>query len=175
MDPGATHRFDAFISHRRADGAAFAEGLRRRLEQAHRRLPLKRPPLRVYVDKVYARATEDFYRDEIQPALLGSRWLIVLATPSATLRAGTDWMAREIAEYEAAHGIGRIRVVRASGRELADIPHQLLARMPNAQDINLTGLLSFFPPQATREDWLTLVATLFDLPDSAMPGLRRLE
>ena len=45
--------------------------------------------LRVYLDTAYERGTSDFYEHNIKPALLASRWLIVVATPAAIRRRGT--------------------------------------------------------------------------------------
>jgi len=96
--------YDAFISYRRSDGSRVARWLRRELESF-------RPPralrdrfgrkLAIYLDTAYERGTSDFYEQSILPALLNSRYLIVIATPEAVgLSAGSDdWIAREIADF----------------------------------------------------------------------------
>ena len=96
--------YDAFISCRRSDGSRVAPWLRRELESF-------RPPralrdrygrkLAIYLDTAYERGTSDFYEQSILPALLNSRYLIVIATPEAVgLSAGSDdWIAREIADF----------------------------------------------------------------------------
>lgn len=169
-------RYDVFISYRRADGQRFANRLRRALVQAHRRLPVERPPLRVYLDRIFARATEDFYRDEIRPALLASRWQLILATPLAEERPGqTDWVSREIGDFEATQGLSQMRVIHARGKTLPRLPHGIQDRMPNAQQIDLRGMGDLFAAGQSRDDWLALLATLFEIPAEEMPALRRIE
>ena len=145
--------------------------------QAHRRLPAEAPPLRVYLDRIQARADLDFYEQTIRPALLGSRWLILLATPDAAPRdtGETDWIAREIADFTAARGVARIRVVHAGGAALPALPGDLAPRLAAAQEIDLRGLFSPLPRARAQEDWESLLATLFDLSPDQMPRLRREE
>lgn len=170
-------RYDVFLSYRREDGEGFARRFKQKLQKSHVGLPVQRGKLEVYLDKHYARATEDFFRDEIRPSLLGSRWLVVVATPKSVLREGvsTDWCAREIEEYEAAHGLSNIRVVLAKGDDFPELPFNLLGRMPLAQQIDLRGLHGVLPPERARDDWLALIATIHDLPPDAMPALRRVD
>jgi hypothetical protein len=89
--------YDAFISYRRSDGMAVARWLRPalvgyRLPKAFRGKYGSK--LSVYLDTAYERATSDFYQLNIKPALLSSRFLIVVATPDATRRPGgmEDWI-----------------------------------------------------------------------------------
>jgi hypothetical protein len=55
--------------------------------------------LRVYLDTAYERGTSDFYELNIRPALMSSRFLIVVATPNAMRRpsGAEDWIERESA------------------------------------------------------------------------------
>ncbi|MEL7463953.1 MAG: toll/interleukin-1 receptor domain-containing protein [Pseudomonadota bacterium] len=170
-------RYDVFLSYRREDGEGFARRFKQKLQKSHVGLPAQRGKMEVYLDKHYARATEDFFRDEIRPSLLGSRWLVVVATPKSVLREGvsTDWCARELEEYEAAHGLSNIRVVLAKGDDFPELPFNLLGRMPLAQQIDLRGLHGVLPPERARDDWLALIATIHDLPPDAMPALRRVD
>ena len=170
-------RYDVFLSYRREDGEGFARRFKQKLQKSHIGLPVQRGKLEVYLDKHYARATEDFFRDEIRPSLLGSKWLVVVATPKSVLREGAsvDWCAREIEEYERAHGLSNIRVVLAKGDDFPELPFNLLGRMPLAQQIDLRGLHGILPPERARDDWLALIATIHDLPPDAMPALRRVD
>lgn len=89
--------YDAFISYRRADGGRTARWLRRELEAfrpprtLRDRLPER---LRIYLDTAYERGTTDFFDNTIRPALLASRFLIVVATPEAVHRPNgqDDWI-----------------------------------------------------------------------------------
>src|SRR6185436_6157179 len=69
-------RYDCFISYRRSDGTTIAQWLRRHLVSY--RLPKSLASahstrLAVYLDTVYERATNDFFEQNIVPALEASR------------------------------------------------------------------------------------------------------
>lgn len=167
--------FDVFLSYRRSDGSAFAKTLARRLRTAHARIPGKPRPLRVYLDRMQARADLNFYEETTKPALLSARWLLLLATPDAQARPeGTpDWIAREIDDFTRVHGNARIRVALAKGDTVPQLPHDLHLAMSQAQQIDLRGLRGIVSGNRAQEDWENLLATLFDVPDAAMPALRR--
>jgi hypothetical protein len=112
--------YDAFISYRRSDGGRTARWLRREL-QAFRpprtlrdRLPQR---LRIYPDAAYERGATDFFENTIRPALLASRFLIVVATPDAVLRPNgqDDWIAREIDEFSRGPNGHNLLLVRGAG------------------------------------------------------------
>src|SRR5262245_983666 len=93
--------YDAFISYRRVDAADLARWLRRKLQDY--RLPAsleqERKPLRVYLDTTYEQANEDFWVNNLQPALRQSRFLIVVISPSVFKQnadQNTNWVEREI-------------------------------------------------------------------------------
>ena len=95
-------RYDCFISYRRSDGTKIAQWLRRHLVAYHLPRSLASThstKLAVYLDTVYERATNDFFEQNIVPALEASRFLLVIATPDAN-RKRTDgtanWVDREI-------------------------------------------------------------------------------
>jgi hypothetical protein len=98
----ASDSYDAFISYRRSDGSNVARWLRRQLEAFRVPRPLRERfgrQLRVYIDTAYERGTSDFYEHKIKPALLGSRFLLVVATPDAMRHAGgqkTGFSARSL-------------------------------------------------------------------------------
>lgn len=174
--------FDAFISYRRSDGTRAARALRKRLQSfdMSRRLKgARRKRLRVFLDTVYERGAADFYENNILPALERARFLIVLATPDAILRAGTDdWIAREIADFRRIRGADNILVVRAAGGFDDALPGDLPETLPNAQIIDLRGAdgwSALSPLKASRlaDEWLKLVAPLFDVSEGQMPALRR--
>ena len=85
--------YDAFISYRRRDGSEVARWLRGRLQRF--RLPAEmlaalRPELRalherrprIWLDRAYEKASDDFLIRKVYPALDASARLIVVATPS---------------------------------------------------------------------------------------------
>jgi tetratricopeptide (TPR) repeat protein len=178
-------RFDAFISYRRSDGAKVAHWLRRALEgfQVPKALrPAFGRKLSVYLDTAYERGTTDFYEQSIKPALMSSRFLLVLATPDARLReAGAqDWIAREVADFSAGPNGGNIIAVRAAGDFDAPLPADLAVRFPNIEIVDLRGaqrLASFNPVRAARlsSEKLKLIAPLLDIPHDKMPSLRQEE
>lgn len=179
QDPSdhSDRRYDVFLSYRRSDGSDFARRLRRKLQNAHRILPTTAAPLRVYLDRIQARADLDFYSETVLPALSASKWLVVVATPDAAVRldADKDWIAREINDFSARHGLDHIRVVHAAGDELPDLPSNLVAKMASAQKIDLRGFFGFLPAARAQEDWESLLATLFALGPEQMSALRREE
>ena len=97
--------YDAFVSYRRSDGNKVARWLRRELQAF--RLPGSlggrfNRQLRVYLDTAYERGPSDFYELNIKPAVLSSRFLLVVATPDALGRlGGEDWIVREVSDFVA--------------------------------------------------------------------------
>lgn len=180
--PAANFAFDAFISYRRSDGTKAARRLRQKLQRydISKRLRHQRQrKLNVFLDTVYERGTDDFYERNIRPALLSSRRLIVLATPDAILRPdGDDWIQREIQEFRAQRGSENILVVRVVGDFLAQLPGDLDVTTPNIQiiDLRTDGFWSAVSPlRSSRlaDEWIKLVAPLFDVLPEDMPRLRR--
>lgn len=169
--------FDVFLSYRRSDGSGFAKRFRRLLQNAHRRLPVQAKPMDVYLDRIQARADLDFYRETVRPAVLSSRWLVLVATPNAKERpeGQNDWIARELEDFIAHRGLEFVRVVHAKGDTLPELPHELNPQMEAAQKIDLRGLFGLLPSSQAQEDWESLLATLFALEADHMPDLRREE
>ena len=94
--------YDAFISYRRSDGAATARWLRQRLIQYQppRLLsPNQATKLRVYLDTIYERATDDFFEKNIKPNLDHSKHLILICTADAFIARAdgkANWVMREV-------------------------------------------------------------------------------
>jgi tetratricopeptide (TPR) repeat protein len=177
--------YDAFVSYRRSDAQGAASWVRRELENF-------RPPkrlrdrltqrLRVYLDTAYERATNDFFEQNIKPALLASRYLVVLASPAAITREDkeSDWIWREIAVFEAGPNAGNILVVRVAGEFDGPLPGDLKQRFPNMEIIDLrnTSRLWFLnPTRAARinDEKLKLLAPLLGVLPEDMPVLRQEE
>jgi hypothetical protein len=177
--------YDAFISYRRSDGRRVAEWLRRELENF-------RPPkklahvavkkLRIYLDTAYERGTDDFYENSIRPALLASRYLVVVATPDALVRAPgkTDWMQRERTDFANCPNARNVLAVRGAGEFPGTLPADLAESFPNIEIVDLRGAgrLSFLNPlRATRlaAEKLKLLAPLLDVRLEDVPALRQEE
>jgi hypothetical protein len=177
--------FDAFVCYRRSDGAPAARRIRRLLQDYRPPRDLRHASvgkLRVYLDTIYERATNDFFERVTLPALMSSRHLVVVATPDAAARdPGTnDWMRREIDAFEAGPNQGNIIVVRAAGEFAEPLPGDLAQRYPNIEIIDMRGYgaLAFLnPAKASRlaDETVKLVAPLLGLTLDDMPALRREE
>jgi hypothetical protein len=175
-------QFDAFISYRRSDASSFAQTLRRALQDFRppKALRGKARPLKIYVDTIYERATQDFYEKVTRPARLASRHLLVVATPGAADRgpAHEDWIRREIQDFEAGLNGGNIAVVVARDLNGRPLPGDIAARYPNVELIDLRGLnaLSFLNPiRSARlaEEMAKILAVLLGVEADEMPVLRR--
>lgn len=177
-------KYDAFISYRRSDGATVARWLRRELEAFRPPKSLRKKfaaKLRIYQDTAYERGTSDFYDMSIRPALLGSRFLLVVATPDAVLRPkGEDWIKREVEDFTAGPNARNVVAVRAAGEFNDPLPADLAARFPNIEIVDLRGASRFWflnPAKASRltNEKLKLIAPLIGLPGEDMPKLRQEE
>ena len=175
--------YDAFISYRRSDGDKTARWLRRELEafRAPRALRDRVPQkLRAYLDTAYERGALDFFENTIRPALLASRFLIVVATPDAVLRPSPqdDWIKREIDEFIAAPNRGNLLLVRGGGDFDGPLPADLSARFPHIEIVDLRNVGRFWrlnPLRASRVsgELLKLIAPIAGVAPQDMPILRR--
>ena len=183
MGSPAKFDFDAFISYRRIDGTGIARWLRTRLERY--RLPqglaADRKPIRAYLDTAFERATEDFWLQNIEPALRRSRFLIVVLTPSV-FEARNDgepsWVEREIRLFLSLPNGRNILVVTAGTNPLDRLPESLRAQFPRMDvvDLNEFGRRWSFTSRSSLQDrTLTLIARIYDIADTDMPLLRQEE
>lgn len=184
VDRQHDHEYDAFISYRRSDGTRAAQRLRKML-RAHR-LPRslradRKERLTIFLDTVYERGASDFYEKTIRPALMASRYLVVVATPDAVRRPeGEDWIAREVADFSSGPHAGNIIVVRAIGDFDDTMPADIAERYPHVQIVDMRDsgwFASLLPQRASRiaDEKLKIVGPLFDIPLEQMPVLRREE
>jgi tetratricopeptide (TPR) repeat protein len=178
-------KYDAFISYRRSDGKAVAHWLRRELEGFRAPKPLRGTfgrKLRIYLDTAYERGTSDFYEQSIKPALLSSRFILVVATPDAMRRPGAaeDWIERKVNDFAAGPHGRNVIAVRGAGGFDAALPANLRQRFPNIEIVDLRGASRFWflnPVRAARlsSEKLKLIAPLHDIPHDEMPRLRQEE
>ena len=141
------------------------------------RVPQK---LRAYLDTAYERGALDFFENTIRPALLASRFLIVVATPDAVLRPSPqdDWIKREIDEFIAAPNRGNLLLVRGGGDFDGPLPADLSARFPHIEIVDLRNVGRFWrlnPLRASRVsgELLKLIAPIAGVAPQDMPILRR--
>ena len=137
--------FDAFISYRRRDGAVVARWLRSRLERY--RLPpgldAGRKPIKAYLDTAFERATQDFWNQNIEPALRRSRCLVVVVTPSVfEPRADGEpsWVGRGVRVFLSLANGRNVVVVTAAGNPLDRLPESLRAEFPRMDVVDLNDL-----------------------------------
>jgi WD40 repeat protein len=176
--------YDLFISYRRKDGATYANWLRRRLTTYRLPRALKQPDahIRVFQDIAYERATEDFWRNSIEPAVRNSRYLCVVATHGAMEErhdGALNWVEREISTFLLTRQKNNIFVVRgASGSDLS-LPANLLTLYPHIEQLDVSSLRSPWRHLRNRSQLdhalLTIVAPLLDIAPSDMPILREEE
>jgi WD40 repeat protein len=175
----AQTRYDAFISYRRADGGFWAWRLRRRLKGF--RLPTliaqTTRPLQIYLDKIYARADDDFFERTIKPALQKSRHLIVVQTQAASLPrsdGSKNWVVREIEYFRSLEQGDNISIALAQGSTDDPLPADLHRTLTNIERVDIRSLASvrgLFSDAAI----LPFVAKLHDVAAERMPDLAREE
>jgi WD40 repeat protein len=169
------YRYDAFICYRRLDGTPAAEGLRHRLIDY--RLPKGFPQrsLRIYLDRIYEHATEDFFVNTIQPALASSKALIVVQTPAAAATGddGQDtWVAREVCHFRGLPQRDNIWVALAVGDFADPLPAGLDRELPNVERVDIRPLAGAWR-RLSEHELLKFVGPLHGVPTHRMPDLRR--
>jgi WD40 repeat protein len=168
-------KFDAFISYRRADGSVAADRLRRALRNYRlpKTLPGAERRLSIYLDTIFERASDDFFENTIKPALRESRYLVVLITPRV-LEEG-NWVLREIAYFRTLPQRNNILFATVWDAWTAAVPPALGAP-PQAEVVDLRGYAGLpigRRHRLARDRVLSLIATLYDVPDDRMPDLRQ--
>ncbi len=186
------YTYNAFISYRRSDGTAAARWLwkkllKLRLPNAVSKDPMMagRPPKvkSIWMDRVYERATEDFYEKNVRPALLESEFMLVLASPDVVRPrpdGSENWVQREVADFLQTKQAANIILASTTGIESVHAPASLKAKFPRAQVVDL-GRLSwtrfFWWPHLSRlrQELLVCLAALLHVPPELMPALREEE
>jgi hypothetical protein len=183
---GTDFKYDVFISYRRSDGSKAANKLHRmlsryKLPKSLRKARNKRR-LKVYLDKIYEKGTNDFFGSNIEPALKASKYLVIVTTPN-TLKPRADgqpnWVEREIDTFRKTKQGENLLVIRAEGLLNDPLPGNLLKYYPNIEVIDFTNYKSkgwsSNRRKAMHDALLKLVAPLFDIPTEHMPELREEE
>jgi tetratricopeptide (TPR) repeat protein len=176
--------YDAFISYRRVDGEPFAAWLRAELESYRlpKSWPEKHRPLKVYLDKPFERASNDFWQENIEPALTTSRHLIVVITPAAYQPRGggqLNWVEREIDFFTKLRQGHNVLIALVSGDFDAPLPGGLREKFPQITVVDMrafrAGVSGFARRSSLRDHLLTLLAALWEIPDTRMPDFRQEE
>jgi formylglycine-generating enzyme required for sulfatase activity len=178
--------YDAFISYRRSDGSLAARWLRSALLRYRLPRQLRADPSRklsVYLDTSFERATEDFFENNIKPALLHSRWLIVIATPNAVNPrpdGSPNWVEREIDVFSKTPHGQNILIATTTPNLSGPLPAKLHERFPNTEVVSLRDcsparFLVWTRWWRLRDELIKIVAPLFDVAVTDMPVLRQEE
>ena len=173
--------YDVFISYRRGDGLRIADWLSRRLR--HYRPPRgfhRLAPLRIYRDLERERVTPAIWSERIRPALLRSRFLIVILTESVNQTAtdgSPNWVIREISEFLGAPQGTNVMLVRESPG--TPMPAVITERFPEPGWVELhTRHLRIWRRLITRaslHDKLTALAVpALDIADAEIPRFTQL-
>jgi hypothetical protein len=176
--------YDAFVCYRRSDGGALAQWLRKALQSY--RLPKEfvggEQRLRIYIDTSYERANEDFWRNNIEPALKRSLYLIVVLTPTSSFARGDgtqNWLEREVEFFCRLPQGNNVLAVAASGEHVQNLPATLKKEFPNLSVVVFEDFSRWrLSPQrffSLRQSLLTLVASLYQIQETDMPVLRQEE
>lgn len=190
--------YDAFISYRRSDASPIAHWIRNRLlkyklpdeilpKLSVKALDLHKRRPRVFIDRAYEKANEDFLTSKIFPALDASARMIVISTPSVfdNIREadGTEapnWLVREIDYFVSKPNTNTSRkidlVLGPRGKE-QQFPGRL-SEKARWDWIDLRAFnkwRSFGFSEELDAGFLKLIASVYDIPEEALPLLRREE
>jgi len=194
-----SYDYDAFISYRRKDAIALARWMRSKLQRVklpadvlaavsedNKALHARRP--RIWLDQIYEKASDDFLLKKVFPALDRSARLIVISTPSVfEVISGKDgseqpnWVVREIDRFlEISSVTGRTRpvdiVLGPKGAE-DRFPGRLAQQMRwDFIDLRAFSRWRVWSLADDLDAGLSkLVAALYNIPETALPALRREE
>jgi len=178
------YEFSTFISYRRSDGSKIAKWLKSKLENY--KLPKKIAQqkdhkLKVYLDKTYERATDDFWKKEIDPSLEQSRFLIVVCTPDAYKNqpgGRPNGVEREIEKFRSFRQKDNIIVVHSGNSSTENLPGDLNQIFPNMEIIDFQSFspmrfLSLSKYLYLNDELHKIVATLYDINAHDMPILKK--
>jgi WD40 repeat protein len=193
----AQDEFRAFISYRRKDAGGVGRWLRNRLiSYSPPRLLLESLPAQqrqtfaerrnFYLDTAYSRANEDFWNSNIEPALRTSKYLVVISSEGAfesRLDGTENWVAREIDCFHSIHGdSGRIMLALAPGAPTDRFPGRLATLSERWDWADFRGYTLplwrwLNMPRAAKldDEFLKIVAAIFDVPSHLLPILRQEE
>lgn len=136
-DEGSQFDFDVFISFRHVDGRGTARSIRRWLQNWNPPADLgQQDKLRIFVDSYQGRPTSDYWANTIKPALMKSRWLIVVVTGSVMERledGSSNWVIREIETFLDTPQAENLIPVLAKSHASRPLPDIILDRFPRIQ------------------------------------------
>lgn len=181
--------YDLFVSYRRSDATAHAIALRDWLLDyripGSLHTPAHQRPLKIFLDEINIRASNDYFNEEILPALRVSRNFLILLSPAATQPdspSKPNWLQRELTAYRNPDNPRRDRVFVGitQGDLMQSLPGGLDQELPRIERLEMQGLVGWnrwWPTRRARveSELLPLVATLREISADQMPVLRREE
>lgn len=137
--------FDVFVSFRHEEGRKTARWLRRWLIQWSLPTGVEAEhtgELKIFVDSYQGRPSSDYWEETIKPALLKSRWLVVIVTSSVfdPLPDGEpNWVIREIETYLDSPQAANIIPIYSRELRVRRLPQILSDRFPRIQTFDLAS------------------------------------
>ena len=179
--PSQDFEYNIFISYRRGDGLQIAEWLSRRLRayRPPRGFPRTLTPLRVYRDVERERVTPAIWEERIRPALVGSRFMIVVLTDSvaAPPPGAVNWVIREVSGFLETPQGSNVMIVRAGPR--VPLPPEIAAHFPDpgwldVQPSHLRWWRRLVTRGTLQDKVSALVVPALDISDAEIPRLTQL-
>lgn len=174
--------WDVFISFRHKDARKVARKLR--LQLLNWRLPDhvqadRNGPLRIYVDTFQGHVTNDYWTENIAPALKASRYLVVILSPAVfeqTEGGGENWVQREVRTFLETRQRANIIPVYAPTQKEKILPAVLTEQFPRIQTFDLGSKDSFMPQlpvweSAARLELVRIVAAVRGVRQDDYPRL----
>jgi len=145
------YEWDVFVSFRHKDARQAARELRLQLQNWRLPQGVSAPRsgrLKVYLDTFQGRVTQDYWTENIAPALRSSRYLLVVVSESIFDPAddGTEnWVQKEIREFIETPQRANIIPVYAPTQRTKQLPKILFETFPRIQTFDLGSTDSFIP------------------------------
>jgi WD40 repeat protein len=179
--PSPEWLYDAFVSYRRSDGRIFTKWLRGVLESYRLPKSLKAPhkQLRIYVDTAFERPV-DFWKDNIEPSLSRSRFLLVVVTESVFLArpdGSPNWVVREIEYFTDLPQGADVVAIILGGEPDGPLPGNLRDRFPRLHVLDMSrfrpGPWAYLTRWKIRDELIPVIGTLHNIPIEDTPRLRQ--
>jgi WD40 repeat protein len=174
--------YDVFISYRSVDGRRVAEWLSKGLRnyRAPKAFSKTIPAIRVYRDTELERVTPAIWQERIRPALVRSRFLLLVLTPSVLepLESGQpNWVMREVREFLELPQSGNFLLTRARGHDAMPSLPEVDARFPEPGWVDIRSAANWtrILKRAELGDKLTALAVpALGIDDKDIPKFNRL-
>ncbi len=175
--------YDVFISYRSVDGRNVAEWLSKGLRNYRGPSSFAQtiPRIRIYRDTELERVTPAIWQERIRPALVRSRFFLLVLTPSVLepLESGEpNWVMREVREFLQLPQCANFLLTRAHGPDnLPNLP-ELAARFPEPGWVDIRPLATswrrLFKISEARDKLTALAVPALGIADKDIPSFNRL-